>query len=253
MHQKEKHCELNAFSRDLKERLQAVKGEGSSSGRGTSTLLLSASSSRCVKSAPIKATSRRHSEQSNAISPNTADAQSPPLPMLSTNLPGVSTALVDQPDAAIVPKFYLPHQVTQPMVDSSANPEHHLALTRMVLSSHSLAVEHRRWQERGKPVVPREWRKCRFCQDSVEDPAHALFICAHPKLAQVRERFLTDLYAKIPEFQGAFADAMDFFRAVLSKREVTPILAKLAFNILRIYDATPMLLLDGPPPPGTEP
>jgi hypothetical protein len=41
--------------------------------------------------------------------------------MLSTNLPGVSTALVDQPDAAIVPEFYLPHQVTQPMVDSSAN------------------------------------------------------------------------------------------------------------------------------------
>jgi hypothetical protein len=41
--------------------------------------------------------------------------------MLSTNLPGAITALVDQPDAAIVPEFYLPHQVTQPMVDSSAN------------------------------------------------------------------------------------------------------------------------------------
>ncbi|KAJ7818282.1 hypothetical protein B0H13DRAFT_2399336 [Mycena leptocephala] len=27
----------------------------------------------------------------------------------------------DQPDAAIVPKFYLPHQVTQPIEDSSAN------------------------------------------------------------------------------------------------------------------------------------
>jgi hypothetical protein len=116
----------------------------------------------------------------------------------------------------------------------------------MVLSSHSLAVERRRWQERGKPVVPREWRKCRFCQDSVEDPAHALFVCDNPELAQVRERFLTNLYAKIPEFQGALTDAMDFFRAVLSKREVTPILAKLAFNVLRIYDATPMLLLDGP-------
>lgn len=30
-------------------------------------------------------------------------------------------------------------------------PEHRLVLTRMVLSSHSLAVERRRWQERGKP------------------------------------------------------------------------------------------------------
>lgn len=52
--QKEKHCESNAFSRDLKERLQAVKDEGSSSGRGTSTPLLSASSSGRVKFAPIK-------------------------------------------------------------------------------------------------------------------------------------------------------------------------------------------------------
>jgi hypothetical protein len=52
--QKEKRCESNEFSRDLKERLQAVKGEGSSSGRGTSTPLLSASSSGCVKSVPNK-------------------------------------------------------------------------------------------------------------------------------------------------------------------------------------------------------
>jgi hypothetical protein len=99
-------------------------------------------------------------------------------------------------------------------------PEHRLALTRMVLSSHSLAIERRRWQERGKPVVPREWRKCRFCQDSVEGPVHALFICDNPELAQVREKFLTDLYANIPEFQEAPADAMDFFRAVLSKQPV---------------------------------
>jgi hypothetical protein len=49
-----------------------------------------------------------------------ADAQSPPLPILSTNLPGVGTALLDQPDAAIVPEFYLPHQVTHPIEDSSA-------------------------------------------------------------------------------------------------------------------------------------
>jgi hypothetical protein len=123
----------------------------------------------------------------------------------------------------------------------------------MVLSSHSLAVERCRWQERGKPVVPREWRKCRFCQDSIEDPAHALFAWAHPTLVQVRESFLIDLYVKIPELQGVFADAMDFFRAVLSKREVTPILAKLAFNILRIYNATPMLLLDVTRPQGAGP
>ncbi|KAJ7814947.1 hypothetical protein B0H14DRAFT_2309802, partial [Mycena olivaceomarginata] len=68
-------------------------------------------------------------------------------------------------------------------------PDHRRALTRMVLSSHSLAVERRRWTERGKPIVPREWRLCRFCKDSVEDPAHAMFLCDHPELRQVRESF----------------------------------------------------------------
>jgi hypothetical protein len=114
----------------------------------------------------------------------------------------------------------------------------------MVLSGHSLAVERRRWKERGKLVVPREWRKCRFCQESVEDPAQAMFICDHPKLTQVREVFLKDLCQKIPELKDAFTDLMTFFKAVLSKREATPFLGKLAFNVLKIYDATPMLLLE---------
>jgi hypothetical protein len=35
----------------------------------------------------------------------------------------------------------------------------------------------------------------------------------------------------------------------LRKREVTPILAQLAFNVLGIYDATPMLLLEPPAGP----
>ncbi|KAJ6568614.1 hypothetical protein B0H19DRAFT_989133, partial [Mycena capillaripes] len=118
---------------------------------------------------------------------------------------------------------------------------HRLALTRIILSSHCLAVERRRWKERGKNVVPREWRKCRFCQDSIEDPAHAVFICNHPELMQVREVFLEEVYTKIPEFKGAFNNAMAFFKAVLARREITPGLGKLAFNVLKIYDATPML------------
>ncbi|KAJ7504847.1 hypothetical protein B0H11DRAFT_1611384, partial [Mycena galericulata] len=109
----------------------------------------------------------------------------------------------------------------------------------MSLSSHSLAVERRRWKERGKKIVPREWRLCRFCQCSVEYPAHAMFVCDEPELMEVREASLAELYTKIPEFKGAFTDAMSLFRAVLGKREVTPALAKLAFNVLKIYDALP--------------
>ncbi|KAJ7254439.1 hypothetical protein C8J57DRAFT_956668, partial [Mycena rebaudengoi] len=70
---------------------------------------------------------------------------------------------------------------------TSAN--HRRALTRMVLSCHSLAIERRRWRERGKPVVPQEWSLCRFCYTCVEDAAHAMFICDHPELMQIREVF----------------------------------------------------------------
>jgi hypothetical protein len=35
-------------------------------------------------------------------------------------------------------------------------PEYWRALTRMILSGHSLAIERQRWKERGKKIVPRE-------------------------------------------------------------------------------------------------
>ncbi|KAJ6525340.1 hypothetical protein B0H19DRAFT_1276136 [Mycena capillaripes] len=85
-----------------------------------------------------------------------------------------------------------------------------------------------------------------ICQDSIKDPAHALFICDQPELMQVREAFLEEVYTKIPEFKGAFNNAMAFFKAVLARREITPGLGKLAFNVLKIYDATPMLILEPP-------
>ncbi|KAJ7029200.1 hypothetical protein C8F04DRAFT_1265265 [Mycena alexandri] len=124
--------------------------------------------------------------------------------------------------------------------------DHRRALTRMVLSSHSLAVERRRWKERGKNIVPREWRLCRFCKQEVEDPAHAMFMCDHWPLVQLREVFLTKLYTEVPDIRGKFTDPVGFFAGVLAQREITPVLAKLAFDVLKIYDATPMLLVDPP-------
>ncbi|KAJ7809448.1 hypothetical protein B0H14DRAFT_2379722, partial [Mycena olivaceomarginata] len=38
------------------------------------------------------------------------------------------------------------------------------------VSGHSLAIERRRWKERGKKIVPRQWHLCRFCYIYVEDP-----------------------------------------------------------------------------------
>ncbi|KAJ7893968.1 hypothetical protein B0H14DRAFT_2684341 [Mycena olivaceomarginata] len=103
----------------------------------------------------------------------------------------------------------------------------------MVLSSPSLAVECRRWKERGKDIVPREWRKCRFCEVAVEDPAHAMFICDNPDLMEVRETFLRELYSKIPEFKGAFTDVMDLFKTVLGGEKLPQDLGNLPSTSLK--------------------
>ncbi|KAJ7689920.1 hypothetical protein B0H17DRAFT_1291367 [Mycena rosella] len=111
----------------------------------------------------------------------------------------------------------------------------------MILSGHSLAIERRRWKERGKPVVPREWRLYRFCSTYIEDPPHAMFVCDHPNLMQLREIFLAKLYKDLPAIRGKCSTPWEFFRELLAHREITPLLAKLAHDVLKIFDATPML------------
>ncbi|KAJ7308630.1 hypothetical protein DFH08DRAFT_823917 [Mycena albidolilacea] len=76
----------------------------------------------------------------------------------------------------------------------------------------------------------------RFCEKAVEDPQHAAG--TH---MQLRGEFLKTLYNEVPSIRGQLTDPTSFFRSVLARRETTPLLAKLAFNVLKIYDATPML------------
>ncbi|KAJ7138221.1 hypothetical protein C8R44DRAFT_728384 [Mycena epipterygia] len=127
---------------------------------------------------------------------------------------------------------------------TSAN--HRQALTRMILSCHSLAVEQRRWWERGRPIVPRAWRLCHFCKTCVEDAPHAMFICNYPDLMTIREVFLRKLYADLPGLKGAPTTPLGFFRDLLPRREITPLLRKLAYDVSKIFDETPMLCINTP-------
>lgn len=57
---------------------------------------------------------------------------------------------------------------------------HRLALTKLLLSDHSLASERMRWiKHTDRP--PRQMRKCRICKDQAETPEHIMFICDMPK------------------------------------------------------------------------
>jgi hypothetical protein len=126
------------------------------------------------------------------------------------------------------------------------SPEHRLALTKMVLSSHSLAIERRRWKERGKKIVPKQWRLCRFCYAYIEDPAHAMFVCENPELVPIRSVFLESIEKMIPGIANQFPDALQTFKGFLARREITPLLGRLAFDVLKIFDASPMLLVNDP-------
>jgi hypothetical protein len=125
-------------------------------------------------------------------------------------------------------------------------PEHRKALRKLNLSSHSLAVERRRWKERGKNIVPRQWRLCRFCYVYVEDPAHALFVCQHEELKQHRQEFLAKVNGELPNLVQQFPQPLELFRALLSRREITPLLGKLAYIVLQVFDSTPMLIVSDP-------
>ncbi|KAF8879476.1 hypothetical protein BD779DRAFT_1649417, partial [Infundibulicybe gibba] len=58
-----------------------------------------------------------------------------------------------------------------------SNADHRKALTRLVLSSHCLALERLRWTEHRRPSVEPHLRRCRFCQIAIESPEHALLEC----------------------------------------------------------------------------
>jgi hypothetical protein len=73
-----------------------------------------------------------------------------------------------------------------------------------------------------------------------------MFVCDHPALMEIREIFLVKLYSQLPDIQGTFPSALDFFRGILPRREIAPLLAKLAFDTLKIYDAVEILRVEPP-------
>ncbi|KZS90764.1 hypothetical protein SISNIDRAFT_401213, partial [Sistotremastrum niveocremeum HHB9708] len=60
---------------------------------------------------------------------------------------------------------------------SLPNYNHRVALTKLLFSAHTLAIEELRRAIRGHPRLPRELRLCRFCRSVVENESHALLGC----------------------------------------------------------------------------
>ncbi|KAJ3550428.1 hypothetical protein NMY22_g490 [Coprinellus aureogranulatus] len=118
--------------------------------------------------------------------------------------------------------------------------KHRQALTRLLTSTHSLAVERLKWV---RPAVAHEDRLCKFCNVSVETPEHALLVCnGHEKLMEIRRIAWNHIVSHAPQHHllpqdpTEITSPVDTFRHVLHQRSTVRILAKLAWDVLTLYE-----------------
>ncbi|KAG6886366.1 hypothetical protein C0992_004366 [Termitomyces sp. T32_za158] len=126
---------------------------------------------------------------------------------------------------------------------SIPTPAHRKALTRLIASDHSLAIE-RLWHadQRRPHGVPRPQRLCRLCRGGVEDEAHALIGCNALLLRDCRLLFRTRL-AQVnnylaeswPTFQP-----YDLLLRIIASDSCTCIFARYVFDVFQIFDAEPI-------------
>ncbi|KAJ7576581.1 hypothetical protein C8J56DRAFT_755974, partial [Mycena floridula] len=110
-----------------------------------------------------------------------------------------------------------------------SNPQHRPAFVHVMLSGHALAIERMRWNERGKAMVPREWRLCRFCYVGQEDVIHASLLCPETRL------FYQDLNHMLPGFRGRFLDPGLFLRVLVAERETVNMVENFCYEMLLIF------------------
>ena len=114
----------------------------------------------------------------------------------------------------------------------------------MLLSDHPLTLEHGRWAERDRPIIPANQRLCRFCRDEVESPEHALFECTRSwELLNSRAEFLNMAYHVAPSLRRTrTSTSVELLHLFLMNRATTPLLAKLCYNVIQIYEKSPIYI-----------
>jgi hypothetical protein len=73
-----------------------------------------------------------------------------------------------------------------------------------------------------------------------------MFVCENPELVPIPSVFLESIEKIILGIANQFPDALQTFKGFLARREITPLLGRLAFDVLKFFDASPMLLVNDP-------
>jgi hypothetical protein len=121
-------------------------------------------------------------------------------------------------------------------------PAHRKALTRLILSAHTLGVELLRYVERDRPAVPRYARLCRFCRRRVETEAHALLECTEPALQSLRTGLLRDVTILLPDMPRQWNSAEPLIRYLLQSGDLDCVkrLAKHAYEVSEVFTTCPL-------------
>ncbi|KZW00744.1 hypothetical protein EXIGLDRAFT_136105 [Exidia glandulosa HHB12029] len=115
-------------------------------------------------------------------------------------------------------------------------PSHRVAITRLLLSDHPLAVERLRWEK-----VPHDQRLCRFCHDAVEDETHALLLCnGSPELGALRATLWGVLHAAHPDLSRALLvlEPVEILQLLCVHDAALPTFARFVRDVLEIFSGT---------------
>ncbi|KAE9396730.1 hypothetical protein BT96DRAFT_1039114 [Gymnopus androsaceus JB14] len=128
--------------------------------------------------------------------------------------------------------------------DFNTKPWHCKALTHLITGDHSLAVVRLTWIDNHRLQVPYEHRLCCFCTKEVETPEHALLQCPHQPLVESRNVFWGTFKALHPHglIYTTAMDQLAYVAYLASCHASYAALAKWVFEILKIYDGTPLLI-----------
>ncbi|KAJ7037061.1 hypothetical protein C8F04DRAFT_999416 [Mycena alexandri] len=156
---------------------------------------------------------------------------------MSPRLPLIQGRLECNAESALVPTAAKFRQYLRIPV-----PAHRKALTRLVLSVHTLSVEILRYDERYRKRTPQEFRLCRFYRRAVETEAHALITCSSLTLVALRHVFLLDVFRIVPEMPRRWESAEELLRVMVQSKDFDLLqrLAKYIYEVLAEYTACAM-------------
>jgi hypothetical protein len=122
---------------------------------------------------------------------------------------------------------------------------HREALTSIMLSTHSLALEKLWHVNHAYPSVPRHERLCRFCTAEVESPEHALLECKEShSILDLRTAFLEKLFSTVPKTKMqqkmVQLSSVEFLKAIIYERATILLVGKYEHEVLQEFYAVPV-------------